>query len=70
VAELIEMASSFYTLFPGDVIFTGTPEGVSPIQPGDDVSASIERIGDLQVRVRAADTVAAAGTRTPVPASS
>ena len=35
VAELIEYASSFYTLFPGDVMMTGTPEGVSPIQPGD-----------------------------------
>ncbi len=30
VAELVEMASSFYTLHPGDVVFTGTPEGVSP----------------------------------------
>src|SRR5262249_2187187 len=33
VPELIEFASSFYTLNPGDVIMTGTPEGVSPIQP-------------------------------------
>lgn len=55
VPELIELASSFYTLNPGDVIFTGTPEGVSPIQPGDEVSASIDRIGTMDVRVRAAD---------------
>jgi len=55
VPELIDLASSFYTLYPGDVIFTGTPEGVSPIQPGDEVSASIERIGTMEVRVRAAD---------------
>ena len=34
VRELVELASSFYTLYPGDVIFTGTPEGVSPIEPG------------------------------------
>src|SRR5205807_3270026 len=54
VAELIEYASSFYTLHPGDVIITGTPEGVSPIQPGDVVSASIERIGTMDVTVRAA----------------
>jgi len=53
--ELVELASSFYTLYPGDVIFTGTPEGVSPIQPGDEVSASIDRIGTMDVRVRAAD---------------
>ena len=55
VPELIELASSFYTLYPGDVIFTGTPEGVSPIQPGDEVVASIERVGSLHVRVRASD---------------
>jgi 2-keto-4-pentenoate hydratase/2-oxohepta-3-ene-1,7-dioic acid hydratase in catechol pathway len=55
VPELIELASSFYTLYPGDVIFTGTPEGVSPIQSGDEISASVERIGTMDVRVRAAD---------------
>jgi 2-keto-4-pentenoate hydratase/2-oxohepta-3-ene-1,7-dioic acid hydratase in catechol pathway len=54
VAELIEYASSFYTLFPGDVMITGTPEGVSPIQPGDAISAYIEHIGTMEVRVRAA----------------
>ena len=54
VAELIEYASSFYTLYPGDVIMTGTPEGVSPIQPGDVISAYIERIGTMEVKVRAA----------------
>jgi 2-keto-4-pentenoate hydratase/2-oxohepta-3-ene-1,7-dioic acid hydratase in catechol pathway len=54
VAELIEYASSFYTLRPGDVIMTGTPEGVSPIQPGDRISAFIERIGTMDVEVRAA----------------
>ncbi len=54
VAELIEYASSFYTLHPGDVIITGTPEGVSPIQPGDVITAYIERIGTMDVKVRAA----------------
>ena len=52
VSELVELASSFYTLHPGDVIFTGTPEGVSPIQPGDEVRASIQGIGTMNVRVR------------------
>jgi 2-keto-4-pentenoate hydratase/2-oxohepta-3-ene-1,7-dioic acid hydratase in catechol pathway len=60
VPELIALASSFYTLHPGDVIYTGTPEGVSPIQPGDEVSASIERIGGMTVRVRAAEAARAA----------
>jgi 2-keto-4-pentenoate hydratase/2-oxohepta-3-ene-1,7-dioic acid hydratase in catechol pathway len=52
VAELIELASSFYTLYPGDVIFTGTPEGVSPIEPGDEIVATIEKIGTMHVSVR------------------
>ncbi len=54
VAELIELASSFYTLYPGDIFITGTPEGVSPIVPGDVVVASIEKIGSMEVKVRAA----------------
>jgi len=55
VAELIEMASSFYTLQPGDIISTGTPEGVSPIVPGDVIVATIEKIGSMEVKVRAAE---------------
>jgi 2-keto-4-pentenoate hydratase/2-oxohepta-3-ene-1,7-dioic acid hydratase in catechol pathway len=54
VAELIELASSFYTLYPGDVFLTGTPEGVSPIAPGDRVAATIEKIGRMEVEVRSA----------------
>jgi 2-keto-4-pentenoate hydratase/2-oxohepta-3-ene-1,7-dioic acid hydratase in catechol pathway len=53
VAELIEMASSFYTLHPGDLLFTGTPEGVSPIEPGDRIVATIDQIGTMQVETRA-----------------
>jgi 2-keto-4-pentenoate hydratase/2-oxohepta-3-ene-1,7-dioic acid hydratase in catechol pathway len=55
IADLIVFASSFYTLMPGDVLLTGTPEGVGPIQPGDLVTASISGIGPMQVRVRAAE---------------
>jgi len=51
VARLIEYASSFYTLHPGDVIMTGTPEGVGPIVPGDRLVAEIERIGKLEMQV-------------------
>jgi 2-keto-4-pentenoate hydratase/2-oxohepta-3-ene-1,7-dioic acid hydratase in catechol pathway len=53
VPELIELASSFYTLYPGDIISTGTPEGVSPIVPGDTIAATIEKIGTMEVKVRA-----------------
>jgi 2-keto-4-pentenoate hydratase/2-oxohepta-3-ene-1,7-dioic acid hydratase in catechol pathway len=54
VAELIEYATSFYTLFPGDILMTGTPEGVAPIYPGDTIDATISRIGSMRVSVRAA----------------
>lgn len=60
VPQLIELASSFYTLHPGDIVLTGTPEGVSPIEPGDRVVASIEGIGSMQVAVRAAAAAGAA----------
>jgi 2-keto-4-pentenoate hydratase/2-oxohepta-3-ene-1,7-dioic acid hydratase in catechol pathway len=60
VPELIELASSFYTLYPGDVIFTGTPEGVSPIEAGDEIVATIEKIGTMRIRVRAAEGTAVA----------
>ncbi len=53
VAELIEFASSFYTLYPGDVVITGTPEGVSPISPGDHIVATVEKVGTMEVDVRA-----------------
>ena len=55
VRELLEFASSFYTLYPGDVVYTGTPEGVSPIEPGDHIVATIQRIGTMEVAVRAAE---------------
>lgn len=53
VPDLIEFASSFYTLMPGDVLLTGTPEGVGPIKAGDTIVASISGIGSMQVAVRA-----------------
>ena len=58
VAELIEFASSFYTLHPGDIFMTGTPEGVSQIAPGDTIVATVEKIGSMQVAVHAAEHAA------------
>ena len=52
--RLIEYASSFYTLYPGDVIMTGTPEGVGPVVPGDVMHCYCEGIGRMDVAVRAA----------------
>jgi 2-keto-4-pentenoate hydratase/2-oxohepta-3-ene-1,7-dioic acid hydratase in catechol pathway len=51
VQKLIAYASQAYTLYPGDVIMTGTPEGVAPVVPGDTMHARIERIGQMQVAV-------------------
>ena len=51
VARLIEFTSSFYALMPGDIIMTGTPEGVGPVQPGDLIEAHIAGVGDLSIRV-------------------
>ena len=53
VPELIELASAFYTLQPGDLLFTGTPEGVSPIEAGDRIVATIDKIGSMSVATRA-----------------
>lgn len=51
VPRLIEFASSFYTLQPGDVIMTGTPEGVGPVVPGDWIEAGVQGLGSLAMRV-------------------
>jgi 2-keto-4-pentenoate hydratase/2-oxohepta-3-ene-1,7-dioic acid hydratase in catechol pathway len=53
VAAMIAYASSFYTLYPGDIFLSGTPAGVGPIKPGDEIVATIEKIGTMKVNVRA-----------------
>lgn len=53
VHRLIEYASMRYTLEPGDIIMTGTPEGVGPIEPGDVLSCGIQDVGAMEVAVRA-----------------
>jgi 2-keto-4-pentenoate hydratase/2-oxohepta-3-ene-1,7-dioic acid hydratase in catechol pathway len=54
IPELIEFATSFYTVHPGDILLTGTPEGVGPVRPGDRLVAEIQGIGGMEVAVRAA----------------
>jgi 2-keto-4-pentenoate hydratase/2-oxohepta-3-ene-1,7-dioic acid hydratase in catechol pathway len=55
VPTLIEYVSQVMTLLPGDVILTGTPAGVGPLQVGDEVSVTIESVGTLTNRVVARD---------------
>jgi 2-keto-4-pentenoate hydratase/2-oxohepta-3-ene-1,7-dioic acid hydratase in catechol pathway len=54
VHKLIAWASRWYTLYPGDVLYTGTPEGVGPVDPGDVITATIDQVGAMTVAVRAA----------------
>lgn len=51
VAALIEFASTFYTLHPGDILMTGTPEGVSQVFPGDRMVAQITGLGRMVVDI-------------------
>jgi 2,4-didehydro-3-deoxy-L-rhamnonate hydrolase len=56
IVDLLVLASSFYTLEPGDVLFTGTPEGVGPVVPGDVIVTEFAGIGRMTVEVRGART--------------
>ena len=51
VPALVEYVSSVMTLLPGDVLLTGTPEGVGPMTDGDEVSVTVESVGTLTNRV-------------------
>lgn len=51
IPQIVEMCSSVMTLEPGDIIATGTGEGVGPIHAGDEVKINISRVGAMSVRV-------------------
>jgi len=51
IPKLIVYASQAYRLYPGDVIMTGTPEGVGPVAPGDVMACLVENIGSMRVTV-------------------
>jgi fumarylpyruvate hydrolase len=55
IPELIADLSKFYHLQPGDLVFTGTPEGVGPLQPGDRVEGSVEGVGTIALAVGVAE---------------
>jgi 2-keto-4-pentenoate hydratase/2-oxohepta-3-ene-1,7-dioic acid hydratase in catechol pathway len=48
IQQIIAFVSSVMTIEPGDLILTGTPAGVGPLEPGDRVNISIENIGELE----------------------
>ena len=51
VPETIATLSRLVTLAPGDLIYTGTPDGVGPLKPGDRVSGEIEGIGTIAISI-------------------
>jgi fumarylpyruvate hydrolase len=51
VAEIIAHLSRFYRLEPGDLIYTGTPDGVGPVQAGDTLDGEIAGVGGVQLKV-------------------
>jgi fumarylpyruvate hydrolase len=51
VAEIIEHLSKAWTLAPGDLIFSGTPEGVAAVEVGDTLSARIDGVGTLELQI-------------------
>jgi fumarylpyruvate hydrolase len=51
VAEQISYLSSYFEIAPGDVIFSGTPEGVGAVTKGQTMAAAIEGLGEIRVRV-------------------
>lgn len=53
VPEIIANLSRYYRLMPGDLIYTGTPDGVGPVQPGDRIDASVEGVGQLRAEIAA-----------------
>lgn len=54
IDEQIAYASRFYTLYPGDIIMTGTCEGVGPVRPGDVITCGIAGIADMTVAIHPA----------------
>lgn len=51
IPEIIEQLSGLWELAPGDLIFTGTPEGVAAVVTGDTLSAKVDGVGSLQVQL-------------------
>ncbi|UCD80117.1 MAG: fumarylacetoacetate hydrolase family protein [Desulfobacterales bacterium] len=53
IQQVLSYISRYITLLPGDIVTTGTPKGIAPMQPGDTVEVAIEGIGCLRNRVGA-----------------
>jgi fumarylpyruvate hydrolase len=52
VPEIVAHLSRYFRLEPGDLIYTGTPEGVGPVKPGDVIRAGVDGLGELAVQIQ------------------
>jgi fumarylpyruvate hydrolase len=55
IREIIADLSLFYHLQPGDLIYTGTPEGVGAVQPGDHITGHVTGVGEVALTIGAAE---------------
>ena len=55
IPELLADLSQFYHLQAGDLIMTGTPEGVGPVHVGDRITGHIDQVGDIELTIGAAE---------------
>jgi fumarylpyruvate hydrolase len=51
VPEIVAHLSQLYRLEPGDLIYTGTPDGVGPVGPGDRIAGSVAGVGDIELTI-------------------
>lgn len=51
VPEIVAELSTYFTLQPGDLIFTGTPAGVGPLRPGDSVTGGVEGVDEIRIDI-------------------
>lgn len=51
VPELIADLSTYYHLQPGDLLYTGTPAGVGPVEPGDRIAGNIDQVGEIALTI-------------------
>ena len=52
VPAIIAHLSVYYRLEPGDLIYTGTPDGVGPVHPGDRITGSVAGVGEIELGIR------------------
>jgi 2-keto-4-pentenoate hydratase/2-oxohepta-3-ene-1,7-dioic acid hydratase in catechol pathway len=51
IPAIVAAASQYFTLEPGDIVLTGTPAGVGPLEPGDNLEMKIEGVGEYKSTV-------------------